>query len=673
MSFLNILLLLFCVVLDVKIVFCERQDTRHMLYETFPSAISCFRVLNGTHQFGCSSDHSGNLGVVHIINSAEDVDWLFSSDAVAKPYMAVVSPLIFSKKELMAKLRTSDSVSGILLAMNGTTDRPQFLSPDDTCPNRYSGLAGTCNKNWNPHGLSYMFEDWAKPIFFVNDVEVITKIHECFQRFNLPLDKTQSSRNLCSLQMKGHMFAAVNTPTCISRSNLVNLFNPVIYCDPMGDRNIVNSLFPIKDPKAKSLIVVTTHLDVATMFDGLAPAAMSTVTGIVTLMATNHLLSKLIPNNANYERNVLFLMFSGEAYDYIGSSRFVYDIKEKLFRSKSRPIVFDDIGLMFEINQLDKNKGLFLHHSEPGSGELFSMFNETLRKNAAINNFTLSFVPAGKSPPPASVQSFLKERPDLPYFVATNYEKQFANMYYSSMLDNSTNIEYVYINGSDRSSYPDNCIQSVLAGLATVLAKTLYKMITSNDYIGNESVEPKLMDELMLCYLEKKQCQLFTEAFPYDRTPLEPSSLYVGVARSNNHNILVTLTQSTLVNLTGTRTNKSHEECIEAKQSDGEYEYLWITGKKGLGECFKSNSKFTDATSPAFLLRDYDWSSGVYSSWSESVWQDLGLVMFLKPSRQQEALTLVMGLIVLIISFVTVYWIKSRASFLFHTKPGVIC
>lgn len=61
---------------------------------------------------------------------------------------------------------------------------------------------------------------------------------------------------------------------------------------------------------------------------------------------------------------------------------------------------------------------------------------------------------------------------------------------------------------------------------------------------------------------------MFKASFPSgDRTPLVPSSLYVGVARGN-YNIIVTLTQSTLARITGTKTNKSHEECNEAKQSD---------------------------------------------------------------------------------------------------------
>lgn len=33
----------------------ERKDIHHMMYETFPNTAMCFRILNGTNQFGCSS------------------------------------------------------------------------------------------------------------------------------------------------------------------------------------------------------------------------------------------------------------------------------------------------------------------------------------------------------------------------------------------------------------------------------------------------------------------------------------------------------------------------------------------------------------------------------------------------------------------------------------------
>ena len=42
----------------------------------FQGAYFCFRQANGTHQFGCSSDLNGNVGVLHLIQAAEDLVWI---------------------------------------------------------------------------------------------------------------------------------------------------------------------------------------------------------------------------------------------------------------------------------------------------------------------------------------------------------------------------------------------------------------------------------------------------------------------------------------------------------------------------------------------------------------------------------------------------------------------
>lgn len=75
------------------------------------------------------------------------------------------------------------------------------------------------------------------------------------------------------------------------------------------------------------------------------------------------------------------------------------------------------------------------------------------------------------------------------------------------------------------------------------------------------------VDSLLHCYLETTHCKLFNEAFPYDRTPYEPSSAYVGVARSDN--VIVTFTQSSLALLTGSKTDMSLQSCNEAKVAEG--------------------------------------------------------------------------------------------------------
>jgi len=83
----------------------------------------------------------------------------------------------------MLKLKTSGKVNGVVLINNRSEERPQYYSHDDTCPNRYSGLARseqTCNisKPWNPHGTGLMLIDWGFPIFHIEDEDTISKLYE---------------------------------------------------------------------------------------------------------------------------------------------------------------------------------------------------------------------------------------------------------------------------------------------------------------------------------------------------------------------------------------------------------------------------------------------------------------------------------------------------------------
>jgi hypothetical protein len=67
-------------------------------------------------------------------------------------------------------------------------------------------------------------------------------------------------------------------------------------------------------------------------------------------------------------------------------------------------------------------------------------------------------------------------------------------------------------------------------------------------------------------------------------------------------------------------------------------------------------------------LLEYDWSSGKYSTWTESVWREFTVRMFLKPSRSHENLTLSLGVLVLSMSFLIVYFANSRSQILFGNR-----
>jgi len=92
--------------------------------------------------------------------------------------------------------------------------------------------------------------------------------------------------------MKSFMYAAINSESCIKRTDLMLNFNPTQFCDPLGDRNIHWPLAPL-DESNNTVIMVTARLDASSLFDGVSPGAGNVVTGLVTLLATAYYLNSL--------------------------------------------------------------------------------------------------------------------------------------------------------------------------------------------------------------------------------------------------------------------------------------------------------------------------------------------------------------------------------------------
>lgn len=107
--------------------------------------------------------------------------------------------------------------------------------------------------------------------------------------------------------MKSFMFAAVNSEVCIKRNDFKLNINALLYCDPLGDRNIHWPLAPLNKDE-NSIILVTARLDASSLFDRISPGAENVVTGLVTLLATAYYLNSLFKNvtiiNSKYMRYV---------------------------------------------------------------------------------------------------------------------------------------------------------------------------------------------------------------------------------------------------------------------------------------------------------------------------------------------------------------------------------
>lgn len=107
---------------------------------------------------------------------------------------------------------------------------------------------------------------------------------------------------------------------------------------------------------------------------------------------------------------------------------------------------------------------------------------------------------------------------------------------------------------------------------------------------------------------------------------------------------------------------------------------VWLNGN--YNACYLTTSNFTDAVSPAFIIPgmyiiviyiciitfetnitllqnfmktislDYDLSSSEYSTWTESVWHEVQIRMFLRQSFRLQIIIFILGVSIFLFSFI---------------------
>ncbi|XP_017856051.1 PREDICTED: nicastrin [Drosophila arizonae] len=669
------------------------ERTREKMYEPILGA-SCFRRLNGTHQTGCSSTFSGSVGVLHLINTDADLEFLLNSPP-SPPYAPLIPPHLFTRTNLLRLKNAGPKTISVVLLINRSKRMTQF-SHELNCPNQYSGLklsnstaTVTCDASnvantWNRWGTGLLHEDFPFPIYYIADPEEIDKLEECFNKFNNFDYESHSLRSLCAVEIKSFMSAAVNSEVCMRRTNFINNLGGSKYCDPLEGRNVYATLYPRTPTESfdvdatEKFIVVSCRLDTTSMFDGLGLGAMDSLQSLAILTQVAHMLHKLLPSansQPNPKRNVLFLAFNGESYDYIGSQRLVYDMENLAFPSRSTrttPISFENIEFMLDIGTLDDIGNIKLHTltSTPPAQQLLQRLNQYAKSSRYGFNVNIESN-VGYNIPPTSAQSFLRRDQKFPALILNAAPN---NRYYHSIYDDIDNVDYVYANTSqdytkladvnDAKNISWSSLQMKVRNVSSIVAMALYETLTGKQYQGNQVANPLLADEFFYCFLMSSDCPLF-KASSYPNSPAGvplPPMRYISVLGGSQES------SGWTYRLFGYLL--SHQEPSVPKENCTQLPLFYFAGLNGTGECRRTTQNYTHALSPAFLIEDYDWRSGQYSTWTESTWSQFSARIFLRPSHVHEVTILSIGIVVFIISFCLIYIISSRWEVLFEDLPA---
>uniref|UniRef100_A0AAR5Q431 Nicastrin n=1 Tax=Dendroctonus ponderosae TaxID=77166 RepID=A0AAR5Q431_DENPD len=475
----------------------DADRIKDTMYMKISGSVACYRRMNATHQIGCSSARGGSVGVVHYCDSATDLDFILKNGS-AGPYIPVL-PISLLSAETVSKLSSSKvKISGLLLHAN--SENLLQMSHENQCPNDIFNVQQapkTCpdSGGWNPWGTGLLYADVPFPMFYMHNDSEVSAIRHCFQAFNNHSFATQAARSLCSLELNAFMYGTTNTQTCIRRSNVVTNLNPVKFCDPLGDSNVWGALFPlvtgeendsqpIRDAK---YIVVAARLDTTSLFEETA-GAESPITGAVALLTVAKLLKEMLPAAAaSVQTNVLFILFNGETYDYIGSQRLLYDMERGHFPTDLPPnnpilptIYPENVTLFIELSQLGVGEATYAHYLSADAW--LGKFAANLTRNNPSTVVPLK--PTPDSLPPSSLHTFIRGNTSIRGLVLANHQTAYQNRFYNSLFDNSSNIGYRYYNGSEIGA---GTLQRHIADVATMVAKSVFEEVTGQAYQGGAS------------------------------------------------------------------------------------------------------------------------------------------------------------------------------------------
>uniref|UniRef100_A0A8C4DXD5 Nicastrin n=1 Tax=Dicentrarchus labrax TaxID=13489 RepID=A0A8C4DXD5_DICLA len=665
------------------------------IYVHLNYTVPCVRLLNATHQIGCQSSLSGNVGVLHVLESEDNLDWVLKSGP-NPPYLVILESPLFTRYSEHLK-NGSRRVAGVVVVAPNANPLEAF-SPHTTCPNENSGVYSEdydpalahCNVTvWNPFGNGLAYEEFDFPIFSLKDDNDTHVIRQCYMEHNRAVNGSTPQYPLCAMQLYSHMSAVTNTATCMRRNDIDFSISPEMVCDPLGDYNVWASTRPINNTAKghkmwESVVIAAARLDSRSFFFDIAPGADSGVSGFVTLLAAAHALRNAT-QEAPPNRTILYAFFQGETFDYIGSSRMVYDMQNNQFA-----VDLDNVHSVLEIGQvgLHTESKLWLHSdpvSRKNSSVLFQVRKliENLQSAAGGLNISMDEPSVSQPLPPSSFQRFLRARP-IPGVVLEDHQSAFSNRFYESMYDNA---EYLNI------SYPPNMTPEeqlefvtdtakALTEVATMVAKALYMQAGGSEpQLSSIKADAQIVTRLLYGFLVRSNNSWFQQLIPSDlmshlgKLGYKPTNFYVGVTQQSSEPTL--LVQHLLANLTGSTVNITQENCQNQREDENDkenkhmYYYMWVQGAappnstQREGFCIRSTVRLSKALSPAFDMREY--TSKDYSTWTESRWKSIKGRIFLVASHDLEMLTLGVGIAVLLTSLLLTYVISSKADMLFSS------
>ncbi|KAK1439308.1 hypothetical protein QVD17_05124 [Tagetes erecta] len=630
-----------------QVAFESVPDLEKSMYKVI-DGYPCVRLLNLSGEIGCANPGLDKV-VAPIVKFKNGVELVQSSSLLVASY---------DFESFLSRV-SSDSnfarnVAGVLVE-SGAQNQTHLKgsSPDNKFPQAEFSPYHNSKFEWNPTGSGIMWGLYDFPVFLVS--ESSTQSLQEIATKNENKDTYAAEVTEFDLVMQTTKAGTHDSESCLREGT----------CLPLGGYSVWSAL-PAENISSsgskKSIILTVATMDSASFFRDKSLGAESSLSGMISLLAAVDALSR-IEGLDTLSKQLVFVVFTGEAWGYLGSRRFLLELD--LHTDAVNGINNTLIETVIEIGSVGKGydqgaKTFYAHTSE-----VSSVTNKTLsamqKARDSLGTESIKYSTASESNPgipPSSFMSFLRQNPHTPGVVLEDFDTSFSNKFYHSHLDDLSNIN-----------------SSAIVAAASLVARTLYVLASNNKDVSDSSlnlikVNTSLVDELLGCLLSCEpglSCELVKHYIsPSSTCP----SHYVGVIEGNPTEPFVGDVPRFVWNFLADKTSgllKNVGPCSEnCSQTGGVCIKQELDGK---GVCVISTTRYVPAYSTRLKYESGSWTVLPLNSsdpmeaadpvWTESNWNTISLRVYSVQGAAYDRLVLVAGVAVTALSYLLIVVIKA--------------
>ncbi|KAG2661397.1 hypothetical protein PVAP13_1KG502900 [Panicum virgatum] len=605
--------------------------------ESFP----CVRLLNLSGEIGCSNPGSEKI-IAPIVRLTKGSDQLVQPSTVLLPsdQMSDFFLRVSNDPEFHQK------VSGVLIESNGANNNLQELSPDGKFPQDAFAPYSNRSHNWNPAGSGIMWNRYDFPVFLLSEesTRVLQKVSEKNKKTDNGYKANVAEFDLVMQTTKAQTH---DSASCLKERS----------CLPLGGHSVWASLPPIKNGSTehqKPIVLAITSQDSASFFRDRSIGSDSPISGLIALLTAVDALSH-IHDLRNLKKQLVFAVFNGEAWGYLGSRKFLQELDKGADSVNGiNSLMIDQVVEIGSVGKavIEKYPSFYVHAAgnSSASNKILDALQSASKSLGSDNVKVKQAASSNPGVPPSSLMSFIRKNMSTSGVVLEDFDSHFSNRFYHSYLDNPA--------------------------AAALVARSLYILASANSVVdlmtlNTIKVNVSLVEELIGCLLTCKpglSCGL-VKSFISPSSTSCPSH-YVGVFLDDPSgtqfpsyaddtsrfvwNFLADKT-STLAGNKSSCTGKCGDEgevCVGAEVEGG-------------GRCVVSTTRYVPAYSTRVKFEDNAWHvlpanssdpMGVVDPvWTESYWNTIGLRVYAVQDSTFDWLILLAGLSITAASYCAVH------------------